>query len=100
MALVGDAIHPMTPDLAQGACQAIVDATTLAGRLAEAGGPQAALREIPAATVAQRRPDNLASAQLRQHGPNGTGASSAPPAMRCSQPMPLSLQLRQLDLDE
>jgi len=31
--LVGDAIHPMTPDLGQGACQAIVDGTTLAACL-------------------------------------------------------------------
>jgi 2-polyprenyl-6-methoxyphenol hydroxylase-like FAD-dependent oxidoreductase len=44
VALLGDAIHPMTPDLAQGACQAIVDAATLAGCLAEPGDPRAALR--------------------------------------------------------
>ena len=41
VALVGDAIHPMTPDLGQGACQAIVDATSLADCLAE-------MRDVPA----------------------------------------------------
>jgi hypothetical protein len=35
VALIGDAIHPMTPDLGQGACQAIVDGTTLAACWAE-----------------------------------------------------------------
>ena len=42
VALIGDAIHPMTPDLAQGACQAIIDATTLASCLAKADHPRAA----------------------------------------------------------
>jgi 2-polyprenyl-6-methoxyphenol hydroxylase-like FAD-dependent oxidoreductase len=32
--LLGDAIHPMTPDLGQGACQAIEDAVALAGSIA------------------------------------------------------------------
>src|SRR5258707_8238290 len=44
VALIGDAIHPMTPDLAQGACQAIVDATTLATCLAASRDPSAALQ--------------------------------------------------------
>ncbi len=38
MTLVGDAAHPTTPNLAQGACQAIEDAVALAGCLAGAGG--------------------------------------------------------------
>lgn len=33
--LLGDAAHPMTPNLGQGACQAIEDAVVLANRLAE-----------------------------------------------------------------
>lgn len=34
IALLGDAAHPMTPDLGQGACQAIEDACCIAGQLA------------------------------------------------------------------
>jgi len=44
IALVGDAGHAMTPDLGQGACQALEDAAALAALVAEAG-PNA----IPAA---------------------------------------------------
>jgi 2-polyprenyl-6-methoxyphenol hydroxylase-like FAD-dependent oxidoreductase len=36
--LLGDAAHPMTPNLGQGACQAIEDAMVLARCLAEPGG--------------------------------------------------------------
>ncbi|WP_336206132.1 FAD-dependent monooxygenase [Nonomuraea sp. LPB2021202275-12-8] len=42
VALVGDAAHPMTPNLGQGACQAIEDAVVLAGL---AGGDLAAYTE-------------------------------------------------------
>lgn len=38
VALVGDAAHPMTPNLGQGACQAVEDAVVLA-HTAEAGAP-------------------------------------------------------------
>jgi salicylate hydroxylase len=43
--LLGDAAHPMFPFYAQGAAQAIEDAAVLAGCLARAGDPQAALRD-------------------------------------------------------
>jgi 2-polyprenyl-6-methoxyphenol hydroxylase-like FAD-dependent oxidoreductase len=42
--LLGDAAHPMTPNLGQGACMAIEDGVVLAGRLAGASDPEAALR--------------------------------------------------------
>lgn len=42
--LLGDAAHPMTPDLGQGACQAIEDAVVLAACLRPDGDPAAGLR--------------------------------------------------------
>jgi 2-polyprenyl-6-methoxyphenol hydroxylase-like FAD-dependent oxidoreductase len=41
--LLGDAAHPMTPDMGQGACQAIEDAVALAERLETVNGVEAAL---------------------------------------------------------
>jgi 2-polyprenyl-6-methoxyphenol hydroxylase-like FAD-dependent oxidoreductase len=42
--LLGDAIHPTTPNLGQGACQAIEDAVVLAASLQHANDPVAGLR--------------------------------------------------------
>jgi 2-polyprenyl-6-methoxyphenol hydroxylase-like FAD-dependent oxidoreductase len=42
--LVGDAAHPMTPNLGQGACQAVEDAVVLARSLNEGGATADALR--------------------------------------------------------
>ncbi|HJZ84746.1 MAG TPA: FAD-dependent monooxygenase [Polyangia bacterium] len=48
--LLGDAAHPMTPDLGQGACQALEDAVVLADALAsaDAAAPAPALRSYEA----------------------------------------------------
>ncbi len=46
--LLGDAAHPMTPDLGQGACQAIEDAVVLAKCLSEESDPAWALRHYEA----------------------------------------------------
>jgi 2-polyprenyl-6-methoxyphenol hydroxylase-like FAD-dependent oxidoreductase len=97
VALIGDAIHPMTPDLAQGACQAIIDATTLASCLAEAGDPPAAL-----AGYQRRRWRSAARTTLlaRSSGSMGQWDGRLTCAARNAvlRAMPLSLQLRQLDL--
>jgi 2-polyprenyl-6-methoxyphenol hydroxylase-like FAD-dependent oxidoreductase len=97
VALIGDAIHPMTPDLAQGACNAIVDATTLASCLAEAADPLVALPEYQ-----RRRWRSAARTTLLARGSGRMGqwggrhTCAARDALLRA--MPLSLQLRQLDL--
>jgi 2-polyprenyl-6-methoxyphenol hydroxylase-like FAD-dependent oxidoreductase len=45
VSLLGDAAHPMTPDLGQGACQAIEDSVILARCLCDSDDPVAALRQ-------------------------------------------------------
>jgi 2-polyprenyl-6-methoxyphenol hydroxylase-like FAD-dependent oxidoreductase len=47
--LLGDAVHPMTPDLSQGAAQALEDAVVLAASLRDAGGAVTGLRTYEAA---------------------------------------------------
>ena len=95
--LVGDAIHPMTPDLAQGACQAIVDATTLATCLAASRHPSAALQAYQ-----RRRWRNAAATTLiaRHVGAMGQWQGRTPCAVRDAlmRTAPRSVQLRQLDL--
>lgn len=59
IALLGDACHPMTPFLAQGACMALEDAWVLAEALDEADDPESGLkayeaRRIGRATRVQR----------------------------------------------
>ncbi|HEV3288285.1 MAG TPA: FAD-dependent monooxygenase, partial [Streptosporangiaceae bacterium] len=97
VALVGDAIHPMTPDLAQGACQAIFDATTLATCLAASRDTRAALREYQ-----QRRWRNAATTTLiaRNTGAMGQWKGRITCAARDTvmRVTPLSLQLRQFDV--
>lgn len=49
IALLGDAAHPMTPNMGQGACMAIEDAVVLARRITECGDLETALRSYTAA---------------------------------------------------
>lgn len=49
--LLGDAAHPMTPNMGQGACQAIEDAVVLGKQLVGADGIPAALRRYEAARI-------------------------------------------------
>ncbi|MEM8931512.1 MAG: FAD-dependent monooxygenase [Acidobacteriota bacterium] len=49
--LLGDAAHPMTPNMGQGACQAIEDAVVLADRVARSDDPVAGLRRYETARM-------------------------------------------------
>ena len=63
--ILGDAAHPMTPNLGQGACQAIEDALVLARDLGQGGDVDASLRRYEA----QRRPrTRLVSMASRRAG--------------------------------
>lgn len=94
--LLGDAAHPMTPDLGQGACQAILDAWVLAEELSRSTDAAAlrayerrrrwragAVTMVARAATAGARPESRAAVTLRSRM-----AALAPP----------SLALRQLDL--
>ncbi|MEV8097128.1 FAD-dependent monooxygenase [Kitasatospora sp. NPDC085879] len=68
IALLGDAAHAMTPDLGQGACQALEDAVTLAAALADERTVEAALARYDT----ERRPRSQAVARAaRQAGRMG-----------------------------
>jgi 2-polyprenyl-6-methoxyphenol hydroxylase-like FAD-dependent oxidoreductase len=53
--LLGDAAHPMTPSLGQGACQALEDAAVLSGLVAAAGGEAVPLALARYSAVRQPR---------------------------------------------
>ena len=60
VALLGDAAHAMTPDISQGAAQALEDAVVLAASLSERGEPEAGLR------LYEQRRRRRANALVRQ----------------------------------
>jgi 2-polyprenyl-6-methoxyphenol hydroxylase-like FAD-dependent oxidoreductase len=93
--LLGDAAHPMTPDLGQGACQAIEDAVVLAECLRKETGVESALRRYEA-----QRADRVGKI-VRGARRTGRVAQLEKPllcALRNSavRAMPVRLQLRQL----
>jgi 2-polyprenyl-6-methoxyphenol hydroxylase-like FAD-dependent oxidoreductase len=53
--LLGDAAHPMTPNLGQGGCQAIEDALVLARCVAEGGSVETSLRRYEALRIPRTR---------------------------------------------
>ena len=62
--LLGDAAHPMTPNLGQGGCQAIEDALALARALSTHGSAIAALRHYESQRIARTTPVVLRSRQI------------------------------------
>jgi 2-polyprenyl-6-methoxyphenol hydroxylase-like FAD-dependent oxidoreductase len=63
MTLLGDAAHPTTPNLGQGACQAIEDAIVLADQLRRAGNTEGALRAYE--KLRQRRTARITTESFR-----------------------------------
>lgn len=64
VALLGDAVHPMTPNLGQGGCQAVEDAVVLAHEAAPEGDLAAALaaytrQRLPRTTEVVRRAERI-----------------------------------------
>jgi 2-polyprenyl-6-methoxyphenol hydroxylase-like FAD-dependent oxidoreductase len=96
VALLGDAAHPMTPDLGQGGCQAIVDAWALADSLTASDDVAHGLAHYQRRRWRTAAVTTLLARSLGQVGqwehPVACWARAA--ALRAT---PLWLQLRQLD---
>lgn len=98
--LLGDAAHPMTPDLGQGACQAIEDAVVLASSLGERGDVAAACR-----LYEDRRKERTASVARQSRRLGRIGQLESPLLCRLRdaalraipQRVQLGAQLRQLE---
>jgi 2-polyprenyl-6-methoxyphenol hydroxylase-like FAD-dependent oxidoreductase len=96
IALVGDAAHPMLPNLGQGACQAIEDAVCLADELAATEDVVAALGRYSAHRGPRTAAVMNASRQMSQiaHLRNPFAAGLRNALLRAS---PASISLRRLD---
>ena len=73
--LLGDAAHPMTPDLGQGACQAVEDAVALARVLESEGRIEDALGRYEAERRRRTAPVVRASRRLGRTGQLGNAAA-------------------------
>lgn len=83
--LLGDAAHPMTPELGQGACQAILDAWTVADALATSADVTEAFREYERKRKARARFVTL----VARFAAAGGGADSRPARYAREQSMAL-----------
>ena len=94
--LLGDAAHPMTPNLGQGACQAVEDAVVLARCLNEGGATADALRRYE-----RLRSDRVAMVVRRSRRVGRVGQLENPLLCRLRDRMlamiPPKVQLRQLE---
>lgn len=93
--LLGDAAHPMTPNLGQGACLAIEDAVVLARCLRESAHPAAGLRMYERERFART---NAIVQQSRQIGQVGQWSHALACRLRdgLMRAMPSAVQMRQL----
>jgi 2-polyprenyl-6-methoxyphenol hydroxylase-like FAD-dependent oxidoreductase len=94
--MVGDAAHPMTPNLGQGACQAVEDAVVMARCLDEGGATAAALRSYE-----RLRSDRAAMVVWRSRSFGRVGQVENPLLCwlrdRALAMIPTNAQLRQLE---
>ena len=94
--LLGDAAHPMTPNLGQGACQAIEDAVVLARCLGERGATAESLRSYE-----RLRSDRVAMVVRRSRRVGMVGQVNNPAICwlrdRALAMIPPKAQLRQLE---
>jgi 2-polyprenyl-6-methoxyphenol hydroxylase-like FAD-dependent oxidoreductase len=93
--LLGDAAHPMTPNLGQGACQAIEDALVLARHVAAGDPPERALRRYESERIPRTASIVMASRRV-----GALGQIQSPALCRVRDMVlgmvPLSISYRQL----